>query len=116
MPDRRRDGPAGDLAVRELDLDGALRAVDSTVKPNQVYGADVDVLTADEIGGYFRDAGLDVVGHHGVLNVCHLIADNEIKYDPEFFARLEKLEHTLADRAPYPYTARMFHLVGRLPG
>lgn len=104
-----------EAAVRELDLDAALRALDSTVKANKVYGADVDVLTSEEIASYFNDFGLEIVGHHGVLSVCHLIADNDIKYDPQFFSRLEKLEHSLADRAPYPYTARMFHLVGRLP-
>ncbi|MBG0827853.1 methyltransferase domain-containing protein [Planomonospora sp. ID67723] len=105
-----------ETAVRELDLDAALRALDATSKHNPVYAADTPLLTADEIGGYFRESGLEIVGHHGVINVCHLIADNEIKHDPEFFARLEKLEHALAGRAPYPSTARLFHLVGQLPG
>ncbi|MGP4029190.1 class I SAM-dependent methyltransferase [Actinomadura sp. 3N407] len=105
-----------EAAVRELDLDAALHAVDSRVKPNQVYGQDVPVLTADEIGDHLRDVGLVIIGHHGVMNVCNLIADNDIKFDPQFFARLEKLELALADQMPYPCTARMFHLIGRLPG
>jgi S-adenosylmethionine-dependent methyltransferase len=104
-----------EAAVRELDLDAALRAVDSKIKPNQVYDRDVAVLTADEIGDHLRGVGLDIVGHHGVINVCHLIVDNDIKSDPEFFARLEELELALAGRTPYPFTARMFHLIARRP-
>lgn len=104
-----------EAAVRELDLDAARRAVDSKVKPNVVYGKDVAVLTAEEIGDHLRDAGVDIIGHHGVMSVCNLIADNEIKYDPEFFSRLEELEIALAGRLPYPHTARMFHLIGTTP-
>ncbi len=104
-----------EAAVRELDLDAALRSVDAKFKPNVVYGENVPVLTADEIGDQLRDAGLDIVGHNGVITVCHLIVDNDIKYDPEFFARLEELELALADRMPYPLTARMFHLIGQRP-
>ena len=104
-----------EAAVRELDLDAARRAVDARTKSNVVYGKDIPVLTAEEIGDLYRAAGLDVVGTHGVMNVCNLIADNEIKYDPEFFSRLEELEIALAGRMPYPSTARMFHLIGRRP-
>lgn len=104
-----------EAAVRELDLVAALHAVDARTKPNVVYGQDIAVLTADEIADLYRAGGLDVVGTHGVMNVCNLIADNEIKYDPEFFARLEELEIALAARMPYPSTARMFHLIGRRP-
>ncbi len=102
-----------EAAVRELDLDAALKAVDAKSKPNQVYGQDIPVLTADEIGDHLRGAGLDVVGHHGVISVCHLIANNDIKYDPAFYARLEELELILADRMPYPLSARMFHLIAQ---
>jgi S-adenosylmethionine-dependent methyltransferase len=102
-----------EAAIRELDLDTALDAVDAKVKPNQVYGRDIPVLTAEEISGNLREAGVEVIGRHGVIAVCHLIADNDIKHDPEFFAKLEKLEIMLSDRMPYPHTARMFHLIGR---
>lgn len=104
-----------EAAVRELDLDTARGAVESKVKPNVVYGKDVDVLTADEIGEHLGAAGLDIVGHYGVMNVCNLVADNEIKYDPAFYARLEELEIALAGRMPYPLTARMFQLIGQRP-
>ena len=105
-----------EAAIRELDLDSALAAVDAKVKPNPVYGKDIPVLTADEIGGHLRDAGVEVIGHHGVIAACHLIADNDIKHDPVFFAKLEKLELALSGRMPYPYAARMFHLIGRRVG
>lgn len=104
-----------EFAVRELDLATALDAVDAKSKPNVVYGKDVPVLTSAEIGGRLGDAGLDIVGHYGVMNVCNLIADNDIKYDPEFFGRLQELEIALAGRMPYPLTARMFHLIAQRP-
>ncbi|MEU1284829.1 methyltransferase domain-containing protein [Kitasatospora sp. NPDC005856] len=104
-----------EAAVRELDLEAALRAVDARTKANVVYGKDIDVLDVAEIAGLYRESGLEVVGTHGVMNVCNLIADNEIKHDPRFFARLEELEIALAARQPYPSTARMFHLIGRRP-
>ncbi|MFI7436781.1 methyltransferase domain-containing protein [Micromonospora haikouensis] len=105
-----------EAAVRELDLDAALRAVTARTKQVPVYGRDVAVLTADQIGADLRDSGLEIVGHYGVINICNVIADNDVKSDPEFFARLEKLELALADRMPYPLTARNFHLVGQRPG
>ncbi|GHJ05547.1 MULTISPECIES: class I SAM-dependent methyltransferase [Streptomyces] len=104
-----------EAAVRELDLATARSAVDARYKPNVVYGKDVPVLTSDEIGGHLGGAGLDVVGHYGVMNVCNLVADNDIKYDPDFFGRLEELEIALAGRMPYPLTARMFHLIAQRP-
>jgi S-adenosylmethionine-dependent methyltransferase len=104
-----------EAAVRELDLDVARRAVDAKIKANVVYGKDIAVLTAEEISDHLRAEGLDLIGHHGVISVCNLIKDNDIKYDPEFFKRLEDLEIALADRQPYPYTARMFHLIGKRP-
>ncbi|MFE3019125.1 class I SAM-dependent methyltransferase [Streptomyces sp. NPDC059256] len=102
-----------EAAVRELDLPAARGAVDARIKSNVVYGKDVPVLTVDEIGDHLGDVGLDLVGHYGVMSVCNLIANNSIKYDPAFFARLEELEIALAGRMPYPLTARMFHLIGQ---
>ncbi|MEV1156042.1 methyltransferase domain-containing protein [Micromonospora chokoriensis] len=102
-----------EAAIRELDLDTALAAVDAKVKPNRVYGKDIPVLTAEEISNHLRDVDVDVVGHHGVMAACHLIADNDIKSDPVFFGKLEELEIALSNRMPYPHAARMFHLIGR---
>jgi S-adenosylmethionine-dependent methyltransferase len=45
--------------------------------------------------------------------VCDYIQNDEIKNDPAFFAKLERLEHELSGRAPYKNMAKFFQVVAR---
>ena len=39
------------------------------------------------------------------------MTDNESKFDPTYFAELEKLEHAMTDCYPYYLLARMFQII-----
>ena len=55
-----------------------------------------------------EQAGCSVMGRYGVRCVNDYILDNNLKYDPGFFARLERLELALTDRYPYYLLGRFF--------
>ncbi|MFD3704458.1 class I SAM-dependent methyltransferase [Nocardia sp. NPDC058658] len=98
-------------AVRNLDLTEALRQLDSPTRHTVTYDTETRACYADQVTTDLTVAGLRLVAHCGIRNVCDLIVDDERKHDPRFFAELERLELAMATRAPYIYTARFFQLI-----
>ena len=76
---------------------------------------DVEALryTLDEIECLLADAGFETLATCGVRCFIDYIANNERKYEPEFYALLEKLELEVSDRFPFNATARFFQLIAR---
>lgn len=103
-------------AVRRADLDAALRLLDSTARISVTYGREYNSRTADNVIADIVAAGMNPPVRYGVRAVCDLIADDDVKHDPEFFAKLLRLENALADRRPYADSARFFHLIATKPG
>ncbi|WP_194838903.1 GNAT family N-acetyltransferase [Nocardia sp. XZ_19_369] len=102
-------------AVRRADLDAALRLLDTTERVSVTYGREYSSRTADDLIADIVAAGMNPPVRYGVRAVCDLIADDDMKHDLEFFARLLRLENTLADRRPYADSARFFHLIATKP-
>ena len=67
-------------------------------------------FSADQIIAQLGWLGCSLVGHYGVLNVCAFLP-NEPKFDPKYYAELERLEERLAGTYPYYLLARFFHLI-----
>ncbi|WP_280426399.1 methyltransferase domain-containing protein [Nocardia carnea] len=106
--------PASDpltAAVRRVELEEAVRLLDATTRTSVTYDTEVDVITAAELAVDMIAAGLGRPFRYGVRAVCDLISDDEAKHDPQFFARLLRLENLLADRHPFVETARFAHLI-----
>lgn len=98
-------------AVRNLDLDQALRQLDSSTRHTVTYDTETRACYADSVTHDLAEAGLHLRAQCGIRSVCDLLVDDARKNDPRFFERLERLELAMATRAPYIYTARFFQLI-----
>lgn len=102
-------------ALRTLDLDEALRLLDSPTRYSGAYQAQTRACRAAGITAVLRRAGARRIDHYGIRAVCDAITDDDRKSDPEFYDKLERLELAMTDRAPYRDTARFFQLIAEVP-
>ena len=98
-------------AVMQLDLDAAYASLDAKTIFAYTFGVPVQAYVAEDLVGPLEQAGCSVIGRYGVRCVNDYVLDNNLKYDPAFFARLERLEFALTDRYPYYLLARFFQLI-----
>ena len=100
-------------ALLRQDLDEAFDqlGVRETVSP--LFETPIKRYSGEEMIPALEMAGCELVGHYGVRCINDYIADNSLKSDPAFFARLEKLELALSDQYPYYLIARFFQLIGQ---
>ena len=103
-------------AVRSLDLEEALRLLDAPTRHAATYGAQTRACHAEDTTRDLESAGLQVLAHCGIRSVCDLIIDDARKANPNFYAKLERLELAMATREPYIHTARFFHLIAAHSG
>ena len=97
-----REGPAAALA--EVDAESAHAATfDSQVRKV----ADAEARSALE------SAGCVVLAQYGGRCATDLLADNEPKYDPAYYADLERLELALCDREPFSRLGQFWQLIAR---
>jgi len=54
--------------------------------------------------------GWFLLGHFGLRNIVDYLTDNESKFDPTYFA---KLEYAMTDQYPYYLLARMFQIIAQ---
>lgn len=99
------------VAVRGLDLDEALRLLDSPTRFSGAYDSSTRACHADEVIADLDTVGLTAIGRYGIRSVCDFIVDDARKSDPDFYSKLERLELALTTRAPYVHTARFFHIL-----
>lgn len=100
-------------ALTQLDLDAAYASLDAKTVFAYTFGVPVQAYVAEDLYGPLERAGCSVIGRYGVRCVNDYILDNNLKYDPVFFARLERLEMAMTDRYPYYLLGRFFQLVAR---
>ncbi|MFF9198304.1 class I SAM-dependent methyltransferase [Streptomyces sp. NPDC014779] len=106
-------------AVRTMDPDGVLAALDAPTVHTDLFDAELRLHTEQELAGALRELGCDEVHPYGIRVFCDYIPDDAVKFDPAYYARLERLDIATAGRAPYRHTARLLHLLavkGRGPG
>ncbi|MFJ9822961.1 methyltransferase domain-containing protein [Streptomyces sp. NPDC101160] len=100
-------------AVRTMDPDTVLRALDAPTVHTGMFDTELRLHTAEELTVTLRTLGCDEVHHYGIRVFCDYIPDDAVKFDPAYYARLEHLEIATAGREPYRHTARLLHLVAR---
>lgn len=108
--------PAMDVlsaAVRRQDPVGALTVLDSPTVHGETFDHPMRRLEAAEVEQALADAGCSVEHRFGVRCVMDLIADDERKAEPGFYAQLLDLELRLCEREPYWRTARFWQLTAR---
>jgi S-adenosylmethionine-dependent methyltransferase len=100
-------------ALMRLDLDEAYASLDAETVVAYTFGVPVRAYIVEDLVGPLEKAGCAVIGRYGVRCVTDYIFDNDIKSDPAFFARLERIELALTDRYPYYLLARFFQIIAR---
>ncbi len=98
-------------AIFQNDLSGALTAIGQDQHLHPWFGKLEKRYTPETLIEYLEELGCTLLGHYGLRCVVDYLTDNEAKFDPAYFAELEKLEHTLTDRYPYYLLARMFQII-----
>lgn len=109
------------LAVRGTDPAGALARLDAPSVPSVTFGHQMRRLASSEVEATLMSCGATVTDRFGIRCVMDLIADEDLKSDPDFVSDLERLELGLCGREPYWRTARFWQLVaqrtsGETPG
>ncbi|GAA3507303.1 methyltransferase domain-containing protein [Streptomyces showdoensis] len=100
-------------AVRTMDPEAVLTALRADTVHTEMFDAELRLHTAEELGDALRVLGCSEVHHYGIRVFCDYIPDDTLKYDPAYYAHLERLEIETAGRTPYKHTARLLHLIGR---
>jgi S-adenosylmethionine-dependent methyltransferase len=98
-------------AIFQNDLSGALAAVGQDQHLHPWFGKSEKRHAPEDLIEYLQDLGFNLLGHYGLRGIVDYLTDNESKFDPTYFTKLEKLEHTLTDQYPYYLLARMFQII-----
>jgi S-adenosylmethionine-dependent methyltransferase len=95
-----RTGPAA--ALEELATDTASTAT---------FGQEVRKITDAEMRAHLAAAGCEVLAQYGGRCANDLVTDDAAKWDPAFYADLERLEIALSTREPYLRLGQFWQLV-----
>lgn len=101
-------------AVREGDPDAARAELVATTMYSPTFEHQLRRVTWQDAVSALERSGCTIEARYGVLCVNHLIVDDTRKHDPQFFARLRRLELELAGRDPYRDIAAMWLVLARV--
>jgi S-adenosylmethionine-dependent methyltransferase len=106
-------GDVLDAAIRLEDPALARAMIGAGTKESITFATAMNRLESSDVHELLASNGFDAVTQYGVLAVTSYIANNDRKYEPDFYEALERLELMLRGVEPYVRTARFWHLVGR---
>jgi S-adenosylmethionine-dependent methyltransferase len=101
------------LALQQQDLPAARAALGAKVIVSRVFDAPMKAYAAEDLRGPLEKAGCAVAGLYGIRCINDYLPGNERKYDPEFFAEMEKLESAMSGTYPYYLAARLFQIIAQ---
>ena len=102
-----------DAAFKRGDLADALAKLDARSVKAYIFDATFTAYTGEEVGAMLREAGCVVEQDYGIRCICDYWGNNELKFQPEVFERIERLEFALTDKHPYKLLARYFQVIAR---
>jgi S-adenosylmethionine-dependent methyltransferase len=100
-------------AFREYDLQAALATLDNPTHYVATFDTTITRYTDSELREMLQTAAFSQLHQYGIRTICDFIADNEIKFDPDFYQKLETLELALSDKEPYKFLARFYHFIAQ---
>lgn len=98
-------------ALRDYDLAAAQENLTKTTKYVETFDATIQRYTDDELKTMLQQCGFTLLEQYGVRAICDFMADNERKFDPDFYEQLEQLELAVSNKHPYKLLARFYHFV-----
>lgn len=87
--------------------------LDAKYYTSKLFDSPIKLYSAQEIINLIQAENCSVQNHYGIRCVNDYIFENDIKENPDFFARLEQLELAMRDQYPYYLLARFFHIIAR---
>lgn len=93
-----------------------LATLDNPTHYVATFDTTIQRYTDKELREMLQTADFTVLQQYGIRALCDFIADNDIKYDPDFYQQLETLELALSDREPYKFLARFYHFMAEKAG
>jgi S-adenosylmethionine-dependent methyltransferase len=100
-------------ALQQVDLSAAYGQLDKETYISAVFEMPVRTYAPEEVLPTLEGLGCRLVGQYGVRCVCDYIFNNELKFDPGFYAQLKRLEYAMSDKYPYYLLARFFQVIAR---
>lgn len=100
------------LALREYDMQGALEQLDKRTKFVELFNTNIQRYTENELIELLSSNNFTVEAQYGIRCICDFMADNERKYDPVFYEKLEALEMAVRSKRPYISLANFYHFIG----
>lgn len=100
-------------AFQQDDLEEAFAKIDSTTSWTVTFDVPLRQYSGEDVIQMLPEVDCNLVNHYGVRCLCDYLPNNERKYEPEYYAQLEKLELTLSSKYPYYLLARFFHVIAQ---
>jgi len=98
-------------ALRDYDLAAAQDNLTQTTKYVPTFGTHIQRYTDDVLKTMLQNCGFTLLEQYGIRAICDFMADNERKFDPDFYEQLEQLETAVSNKHPYKLLARFYHFV-----
>lgn len=98
-------------ALRDYDLAAAQANLTQSTKYVETFDATIQRYADVELKTMLEAAGFTRLEQYGVRCVCDFMADNERKYDPDFYEQLEALELAVSNQYPYKLLARFYQFI-----
>lgn len=98
-------------ALRDYDLAAAQENLTKSTKYVETFDTHIQRYTDDELIDMLQACGFTLPEQYGIRAICDFMADNERKFDPDFYEQLEQLELAVSNKHPYKLLARFYHFV-----
>lgn len=97
-------------ACQANDLGAAINAVGTQEHFYPWFNRALPMFSGQEIIDLLTECGGTLAGHYGILCLCAYLP-NAPKYEADYFAALEQLEHKLTATYPYYLLARFYQVI-----
>jgi S-adenosylmethionine-dependent methyltransferase len=98
-------------AIFQGNLAAAQAAIGEDRHYHPWFGKSETRHSAENLIEFLETLGYKLLGRFGLRCIIDYLPDNEAKFEPSYFAEIEKLENALTDRYPYNLLARMFQII-----
>ncbi len=77
----------------------------------ETFDTNIQCYSDDELKTMLQACGFTLVEQYGIRAICDFMADNERKFEPDFYEQLEQLDLAVSNKHPYKLLARFYHFV-----
>ena len=98
-------------ALRDYDLAAAQENLTKSMKYIETFNTNIQRYTDDELKTMLQNCGFTLLEQYGIRAICDFMADNERKFDPDFYEQLEALELAVSNQYPYKLLARFYQFI-----